>query len=54
MILWPLMDLFWCNVITHSDFSYNFGEYIGGPIIFAFVITIVFNWKTLFGKKKQK
>ena len=54
MVIWPLMDLFWCNIIDHSNFEYSVGEYIVGPLIFAAVFTLIFNWKALFGKKKKK
>ena len=53
-IIWPLLDLAWAKLITHSDFEYSVGEYVVGPLIFAFIFTIVFNWKALFGKKTKK
>ena len=41
-ILWPLLDLFWRTVITHSPFNYTFQDYILEPLIFTAVITLVF------------
>ena len=54
IILWPLFDFLWGLLITHSEFEYSVSEYILSPLLFAFVFTIVFNWKALFGKKSKK
>ena len=47
VILWPLFDLFWHAVITHSEFAYTLKDYVLEPAIFAVVfgiITYIF-WK---------
>jgi uncharacterized membrane protein len=41
LVLFPLLDLFWTNVITHSEFQYNANEYIIQPLIFSVIITLV-------------
>ena len=41
-ILWPLLDMFWCAVITHSEFSYNPSDYLIEPIIFSVLMTLFF------------
>ena len=58
MIIWPLFDLFWTQVISHSDFTYTLGDYVLQPAIFAVVfgiITYIF-WKpeTKLEKKAKK
>ena len=40
-ILWPLLDMFWCAVFTHSDFSYKPQDYIIEPFFFALLMTFV-------------
>ena len=47
MIIWPLFDLFWAKVITHSDFVYTIKEYILEPAIFALIFGLItyFVWK---------
>lgn len=51
MILWPLFDLFWCAVVTHTEFVYSVADYIMWPIVFAGIVGIVF-W--VLEKKKAK
>ena len=59
-ILWPLLDFFWISVISHSDFNYNFSDYIIEPLIFTVIMTALFfiplirkeNKKTKKTKKK--
>ena len=38
MILWPLLDLFWCAVISHTEFIYSVPDHIVDPIIFGFMM----------------
>ena len=40
-ILWPLFDLLWHAIITHSQFTYTLKDYILEPAIFAIVFGIV-------------
>ncbi|MBR3131784.1 hypothetical protein IKG31_04450 [Candidatus Saccharibacteria bacterium] len=58
MILWPLLDLFWSGVISHSEFIYNIKDYIIEPIIFAVIFGLItfFIWKpeTKLEKKSKK
>ena len=42
LILWPLLDSFWSGVITHTEFAYNPKEYIVEPLVFAFIMTLIF------------
>ena len=49
IILWPLLDLIYHNVITHSPFTYSVFEHIVEPILFGCIMGTVF-W--LFDKKK--
>lgn len=51
MIIWPLFDLFWCGVITHSEFVYSVTEHIIEPIVFGCIMGLVF-W--VIDKKKAK
>ena len=47
MIIWPLFDLFWAKIITHSDFIYTAKEYVLEPAIFALIFGLIayFVWK---------
>jgi hypothetical protein len=47
LIVWPLMDLFWCNVVSHSEFVFNPAVYFLEPIAFAVIVTIIFNIKPI-------
>lgn len=42
MILYPIFDLIYYKFITHSEFVYNFHEYIIQPISFACISGTVF------------
>lgn len=42
IILWPLFDLFWCAVITHTEFTYSPVDYIVWPTVFAVIVGTVF------------
>lgn len=47
VILWPLFDLFWHSIITHSEFVYTLKDYLLEPALFAVIfgiITYIF-WK---------
>ena len=58
MIIWPLFDLFWAKVITHSDFAYAIIDYVIEPAIFGVIIGIIsfITWKpeTKIEKKAKK
>ncbi|MBR3319527.1 hypothetical protein IKG06_03415 [Candidatus Saccharibacteria bacterium] len=58
MIIWPLFDLLWAKIITHSEFIYTFREYVVEPAIFAVIFGIIayFIWKpeTKFDRKSEK
>ena len=47
IIIWPLLDLLWAKVITHSEFEYTVQSYILDPIIFALIFGLItfFVWK---------
>ena len=49
MILYPLLDLLYCKVITHSTFEYSYFNHIVQPIMFACIYGVTF-W--LFDRKK--
>ena len=51
IILWPILDLLYHNLITHSDFVYSAFDYILEPIFFGCIIGLVF-WLT--GRRKAK
>ena len=51
MILWPLFDLFWCAVISHTEFVYSIVDHLVEPIIFGCIFGIVL-W--VLEKKKAK
>ena len=51
MVIWPLLDLFWCAVITHSAFVYSVADHIVEPIIFGCICGLVF-W--IIERKKAK
>ena len=40
MIIWPLMDLFICKVISHSEFKYTVSDHVVEPIIFGIVLSL--------------
>ena len=52
-ILWPLLDMFWCAIITHTEFKYNPSDYIIEPIVFSVVATLFF-FLPLIVRKKNK
>ena len=52
MIIWPLMDLFWAAVITHTEFVYTIKDYILEPLAFAVLLTLVFFCFRAFAKEK--
>ena len=41
MIIWPLLDLLWTKVISHSDFTYTLSDYVLQPAIFAVIFGII-------------
>lgn len=41
VIIWPLLDLFLCKVITKTSFIYSVHEHIIEPIIFGFIVSII-------------
>lgn len=53
MIIWPLMDLFWAAVITHTNFTYSIKDYILEPLAFAVLLTLVFFCFRAFAKDKK-
>ena len=54
MIIWPLLDLFWAGVITHSEFHYTVQDYVIEPLAFAVLITLVFFCFKAFAKEKPE
>ena len=53
MVIWPLMDLFWAGVITHTEFHYTVKDYIIEPLAFAVLLTPVFFCFKAFAKEKK-
>ena len=53
MIIWPLMDLFWAGVISHTEFHYTVKDYIIEPLAFAALLTLVFFCFKAFAKEKK-
>jgi len=53
MIIWPLMDLFWAAVITHTNFVYTVKDYVLEPLAFAVLLTLVFFCFKAFAKEKK-
>lgn len=41
LIIWPLLDLFFNNVITHSTFSYSVVNHVLWPAFVMTVFTII-------------
>ncbi len=41
IILWPLFDLFWCNVISHTKFVYSIPGHLVEPIAFGCVVGLI-------------
>ena len=42
IIIWPLLDLLFSAVFTHSDFVYSVQDYVVEPIIFGCIAGLVF------------
>lgn len=42
MIIWPLMDLFFAAVISHTEFAYSVEEHVVKPLIFGCIAGVVF------------
>ena len=40
-IMWPLLDLFYCNVITNTEFVWSVRSHIVTPIILSIVCGFV-------------
>lgn len=54
MIIWPLLDLLWCNVFTHSEFQYNFWTEAAEAAVIAAVLTLVFFLPTILKQSKKE
>ena len=54
MVVWPLMDLFWAGVITHTEFHYTVKDYIIEPLAFAVLLTLIFFCSRAFAKEKPE
>ena len=56
LILWPLLDLFWCSVLIHTEFHYDPKDYIIEPLVFAVFMTAVFYIPQIvkYNKSKKK
>ena len=52
MVLWPLLDLFWCAVLSHTQFVYSIPDHLVEPIVFGGIVGTVF-W-VLEKKKNSK
>ncbi len=53
-ILFPLLDMLWCAIITHTNFSYNPQDYILEPFIFSILITLFFYIPVITRKAKTE
>ena len=42
LIIWPLLDMFFCAVFTHSEFHYSVTEHLVEPIIFGIIGGFIF------------
>lgn len=51
MVLWPLFDLIYSAIFTHSGFNYSVTEYIIKPVSFGVVLGLTL-W--FIGKKQDK
>ena len=51
MIIWPLFDMFWCAVISRTEFVYSVVDHLVEPIVFGCIAGMVF-W--VIEKKKAK
>ena len=53
MIIWPLLDLLYDAIFTHSGFAYSVEEHLAKPMIFGCIAGVVF-WavEKVTGKKK--
>ena len=49
IILWPILDLLYHNLITNSPFTYSVFEHVVEPIIFGCIMGIMY-WS--FDRKK--
>lgn len=54
LIIWPLLDLLICTVITHSEFHYTFNDYIIEPLIFSVIFTLIFYIPPIIKSRKKK
>ena len=41
VILWPLFDIFYCNVISKSTFVWNAGDHLAKPILTGCIFAII-------------
>ena len=42
VILWPILDLLYSAIITHSEFTYSIEEHVVKPVAFGCVGAVVF------------
>ena len=42
IIIWPILDIIFAAVFTHSEFTYSVKEHIIEPIIFGCIAGVVF------------
>ena len=54
IIIWPLFDLIWAALVTHSEFKYSVGEHILGPIVFGIICGLIFWLIDRANAKKKK
>jgi len=41
MIIYPLIDLLWCLIITKSTFSYSVPEHVVSPLIIGIIAGLI-------------
>lgn len=54
IILWPILDMLYCAIFTHSEFVYSVNGHIVQPIIFGCVAGLIFWVIDRISMKKNK
>lgn len=54
IILWPILDMLYCAIFTHSEFVYSVNSHIVQPIIFGCAAGLIFWGIDRISMKKNK
>ena len=54
IILWPILDMLYCAIFTHSEFVYSVNSHIVQPIIFGWAGLIFWGIDRISMKKNKK